>query len=117
MATEIYVREGSTAQIPFQLLADNVPIDLTGVDKVEINLVPQNGQGALVDYNTDDDSSSIEIISATLGKVGFSPNGTSDLTNANSPYLVYFWVHETGGAKYSVPDEDELIIHVTNDYE
>lgn len=114
---DLYVREGTNVQIPFTLIGDNAPIDLSGVTKVELVLVPQNGTGAQVDYDTVADASVITIVTASLGKVGWTPNGTTDLTKANSPYRVFFWVWTGATTKYAVPSNDEFIIEVTDDYE
>ena len=115
MADIIYIRQGSTAQIPFQLLSNDAPIDLTGVNKVELILVPQNGAGTLIDYNTTDDATRIAILSATQGRVGYTPSGL-DITNADSPYKIFFWVWSSGSTKYAVPDKEELSIQVTDNY-
>lgn len=113
---DITVREASTAAIPFQLLEDNAPIDLSAVNKVQIVLVPANGTGTAVSYDTTTNPTVIVISSAALGKVTFTPNGTTDLTYANTPYKVFFWVFTSPTAKYAVPDQGEFAIEVTNDY-
>ena len=115
-AVTIVVREASTAQIPIQLLADNAPIDLSAVNKVQIVLVPSNGTGTAVLYDTTANPTVLTVLSGPLGKVGFKPNGTSDLTKANQPYKVFFWVFTSSTDKYAVPDDGELVIEVTDDY-
>lgn len=115
MADTIYIRQGSTAQVPFQLLSNDAPIDLSLVNKVELILVPQNGVGTLIDYNTTDDTARLAILSATQGRVGYTPTG-SDITNADSPYKAFFWVHMSATVKYAVPDKEELVIEVTDNY-
>lgn len=116
MSDTIFIREGSTAQIPFQLFADNVPIDLTGANKVEIVLVPANGTGTAISYNTTTHGAIITTgLGPTQGRVGYTPQ-TGDLTNANSPYKVFFWVWTSSTAKYAVPDDEELVIEVSNDF-
>ena len=116
MAT-MSIRETSTAQIRFQLLEDNAPIDLTSVNKVVIVLVPQNGTGTLIDYDTTTNPTVIGVVSATRGIVGYYPQ-SGDLTYANSPYKVFFWVYTSASSFYAVPDkaDEELIIEVSNDY-
>ena len=108
----IYYRETSNAQISFQLLADNVPIDLTAVNKVEIVLVPDNGTGSAVKYNTTSNPTVITVLSATLGKIGYTPQA-SDLTYAHSPVKVYFNVYTSASNKYAVPDKGEISVQVT----
>ena len=117
MAETIYIRDASTAQIPFQLFADGVPIDCTSANKVEIILAPANGTGVVVKYNTTANPTVLGYLAQSEGRLGFTPNGTSDLTYANTPYKVFFWVYTTATAKYAVPDSDDLVIEVTNDYE
>jgi hypothetical protein len=113
---DITIREASTAAIPFQLLEDNAPCDLSSVNKVEIVLVPANGTGTAISYNTTTHPTVLAISSAALGKVAFTPNGTTDLTYANTPYKVFFWVFTSPTAKYAVPDQGEFSIEVTNDF-
>lgn len=116
MAETIYIRESSNAQIPFQLLADNTQIDLSAAYKVQIVLVPDNGNGSAITYNTTDHSNVLTTsLGASSGKVGYTPQ-TNDLLYANSPYKVFFWVHTASDAKYAVPDDEELVIVVSNDY-
>ena len=111
------IRETSTAQIKFQLLEDKAPIDLSAVNKVVIVLVPQNGTGTLIDYDTTANPSVVSVVSATRGIVGYYPQA-SDLTYANSPYKVFFWVYTSASSFYAVPDktDEELVIEVSNDY-
>jgi hypothetical protein len=116
MAETVYIREGSNAQIPFQLFADDVPIDLSNVDKVKMVLVPNNGTGTATTYNTDDDPTVIEITSATTGQIGYTPQ-SGDLTKAESPFRLFFWVFSSASSKYAVPDNEDLVIEVTDDYE
>lgn len=108
----IYYRETSNAQISFQLLADNVPIDLSAVNKVEIVLVPDNGTGTPVKYDTTTNPTVITILSATLGKVGYTPQ-TGDLDYDHTPVKVYFNVYTGATNKYAVPDKGEISIQVT----
>lgn len=115
MAETVDIREASTAQIPFILIGDNAPIDLNGVTKVEMVRVADNGTGTLTAINTTDDATKLAIIDATRGKVGFTPT-SSDLKKANSPYKVFFWVYTGATTKYAVPDSEELIFNVTDDF-
>jgi hypothetical protein len=116
MAT-ISIRETSTALVKFQLIEDNAPIDLSAVNKVVLVLVPQDGSGTLIDYNTTDNPTVLSVASAARGIVQYAPQ-TGDLTVANSPYRVFFWVYTSATAFYAVPDktDEELIIEVSNDY-
>ena len=109
------IREASTTQIPFQLVADNVPIDLTNVTKVEMIRVADNGTGTLTAINTTDDPTKLAILNNTLGKVGFTP-GAGDLKEANSPYKVFFWVYTGASVKYAVPDGEEFVFNVSDDF-
>lgn len=111
----IYVREGTTSVITFQLLSDKAPINLTGVNKVELVLVPQNGTGTAVDYDTTTNPTVLAITAATLGKVTYTPQA-ADLSFANSPYKCFFWVFTTSTVKYSVPAKEEFIVEVSNDF-
>lgn len=117
MDTIITVREGTNVQIPFQLIGDNAPIQLGGVNRVEIVLIPQNGEGTPILYDTTGDPSVLTIVSSTLGKVGFTPDGSTDLLAAESPYRVFFWVYTGATTRYAVPNEDKFYIEVTDDYE
>lgn len=113
---DVTIREASTAAISFQLLEDNAPIDLSAVNKVQIILVPANGTGTAIPYDTTTNPTVMLITNAALGKVSFTPNGTSDLTYANTPYKVFFWVFTSPTAKYAVPDGTEFSIEVTSDF-
>lgn len=110
--TIVDFRETSTAQISFQLLADNVPIDLTNVNKVEIVLVPDNGTGSSTKYNTTSNPTVISVLDATLGKVGYTPQ-TNNLQYDHTPVWVYFNVYTSASNKYAVPDKGSIVVNVT----
>ncbi len=115
MAETIHIREASTSQLPFILLGDNAPIDLSGVTKVEMVIVADNGTGTLTSINTTDDPTILAILDNTRGKVGYTP-GATDLKKANSPYKVYFWIYTSATAKYAVPDEGEMVFDISDDF-
>ena len=111
----LYIREGTTNQVPFQLFGDDIPISLADVNKVALVLVPQNGTGTAVTIDTTNNPTKLEIITAATGRVGWTP-ASGDVTKANSPYKGFFWVYQTASVKYAVPDNEEFVVDVSDDF-
>jgi len=103
----ISVREGSTSDLVFQLLADNEAIDLTGVDHVELHMLDSRGKA----YRYSSDGSNLEISVPESGLVAFTPE-SSTFYAIRSPYKVYVLVYESPSEYYSVPEGEENQIEV-----
>jgi len=110
MATEEHsVREGTTDDIVFQLLADNNAIDLSGAEHVELEL--KDSRYTVYRYSTAGVAPALSIYDAVNGKVALTP--TSSLFRAVlSPYKGYFLVYEPSGKFYGVPEDTEFRIKV-----
>jgi len=104
------VRVTSTEPIEFQLTADGVAVNLTGVTSVEIRLERADTL-AVTSYLSTDASPKISVTDAANGKVTFSP-GASEWVLAAGHYKVYFWVIDGSSKKISYPTGQNFIIRV-----
>jgi hypothetical protein len=87
------VTEGVTTPLRFQLLDDGAPIDLSGMT---VTLLLQDRLGAVVST-----AGMVTIITATTGRVDFTPSTIAFFTVANSPYHARFkLVNSTGGISF-----------------
>ena len=109
----IEIRAGTTDRLVIQLLADNDPIDLTGIDHIEIEL--RDARRNTYKYSSDDVSPIVGVYDTTQGKVYLDP--TTTLFKAIcSPYLFYVWIVDSELKRYSVPEEVEGLIKVRKNY-
>lgn len=92
----ITTTEGITTPLRFQLLDDGVPIDLSGMT---VTLLLQDRLGNVVAT-----TAMVTIITATTGRVDFTPSSTSFFTVANSPYHARFKLVSATGAVSFVPN-------------
>lgn len=115
MAETLHIREGTTETISMQLFGDKAPINLTGVNKVALVLIPANGTGTAASIDTTTNPTKLAITGATIGRVAWTP-ASGDVTKANSPYKAFFWVYSTASIKYSVPADEEFVVEVTDDF-
>lgn len=109
----IEVREGTTDRIDQILYSNDSAINLTGVDHVRLDLV--DSKGKIYRFSTDDASPQVSIVSASDGKVGYSPAST-DLQYSRSPYKGYWWVYPTASTRYSVPESNEFELTVRREF-
>jgi hypothetical protein len=98
--------EGWTAELgPFTLMADGVPINLTGLT-VELELRPA-GSTAYVDtagnVRVDDDT--------TTGRVYYKPDA-ADFVAANSPYAMHWKVTDGDGNVVFFPNVGADLVNV-----
>ena len=108
------LREASTDPVDFQLLADDVAIDLTGCHHVEMEM--KDKRGNRYSYSTLDTSPAISIVSETEGKVRFSPPTELIFLATGNPYRGYWKVYSTATVHYSVPEDREFTIKVREEY-
>ena len=91
----ITATEGATIPLRFQLLDDGVPIDLSGMT---VTLLLQDRLGATVST-----VGMVTIITATTGRVDFTPSSAAFFTVANNPYHARFKLVSATGAVSFVP--------------
>jgi hypothetical protein len=103
----ISIVEGWTGALPFTLLADGSPVDLTGLT---VQIVLKNAAGDVVK----DTSSGITVTGSTAGQLEYAPSSSSgDLFLANStPYRLRFRVIDALTKKAYFPNDEEDLIEV-----
>jgi hypothetical protein len=84
--------QGETNPIPYQLLVDSDPADLTGAT-VSIIITDRRG-------NETTSTGEVTIVDTTDGKVNFTPGSTGDFTRAKSPYSVRWKIEAPSGISY-----------------
>lgn len=115
MATDtISVREGNTADIEMQLLSGTNPIDLTGIDHLEMEM--RDSKRKVYKYKSTDSPAYITITNALTGMVSYIPVNDKIFIATNSPYTGYWIVYETEDKQYTVPGDNEFTIKVREDY-
>lgn len=110
----IEIREGTTSDIDFQLLADDDPIDLTSINHVEMEMRDKHRKA--YKYSSSDGSPKVSIVTASSGLVRFTPPDATIFLAAKSPYKGYWRVYETASKNYSVPEDSEFEIKIREDY-
>jgi len=108
------IRERTTDNLDFELLADGVAITLVGIDHVELHMIDSSKK--TYRYNSNDDDSAITITEAAEGKVRFIPPDINVFLYRKSPYKLYFQVWDTAIEKYSVPEYDRFEIKVLKEF-
>jgi hypothetical protein len=115
MATDsISIREGTTSDIEMQLLSGSTPIDLSGIDHLELEM--RDSKRKVYRYSTSDASPKISIVSASLGRVKYSPPNNKIFLATNSPYRGYWIIYETSTKEYTVPEDNEWEIKIREDF-
>jgi hypothetical protein len=98
------VVEGWTGALPFQLKADGVPVDLTGMT---VSLWMKDTDGTQIHAST----SGLTVTGTTSGVVSFAP--TSDqFVAAKTPYRLRFKVVDALTKTVYFPNVDEDVIKV-----
>jgi hypothetical protein len=92
----VTVTDGTTTPLRFQLLDDGVPIDLSGMT---VTLLLQDRLGTVVST-----AGMVTVITATTGRVDFTPSSASFFTVANSPYHARFKLVDASGNISFVPN-------------
>ena len=115
MAEEISIREHTTEPIIVQALADGSPIDLTGVDHVELRMMDARGKTYF--YSQNDLNPAVAITNASDGQITFTPPNALVFNYIRSPYILYIKVFDTATESYTVPESgDENIIKVRKEF-
>ena len=104
------MRVGSTEPIEFQLTADGVAVNLTGVTSVEIRL-ERADTGAVTSYLNTVNPTRLAITDAANGKVTYYPLA-ADHPLAAGHFDVYFWVIDGAGYKISYPTGIDFVIRM-----
>lgn len=99
------VVEGWTDALPFTLKADGTPIDLTGLT---VALYLKDNRGTFIQSGT----SAVSVTDSTGGVVAYTPQTTSELLAARTPYKIRFQVKDALQATVYVPNIDEDLIKV-----
>lgn len=99
--------EGWTGALPFTLLADGSPVDLTGLT---VTVVIKDASGTIVKNG----SSGVTVTASTAGQVEYLPSTSSgDLfLSASTPYRVRFRVTDAVTRSVYFPNDEEDLIEV-----
>jgi len=99
--------EGWTGPLPFTLLGDAVPYDLTGLT---VKIVLKQSDGTLVK----DTTAGITVTLSTAGQLQYRPSSSSgDLfLAAKTPYRARFQVTDALPNSYYFPNDEEALIEV-----
>ena len=98
------VVEGWTGALPFQLLADGSPVDLTGLT---VSLWMKDCDGTQIHSST----ANVTVTDSTDGDVSFSPS-SSQFVAAKSPYKLRFKVVDALSKVVYFPNREEDVIEV-----
>jgi len=104
-------REGSSEPIEFQLTADDEPANLTGYQKVEIRIKPED-DNTVLSFDTVSDPTRIVVTDAATGAVTFFPLASGEFELAAAHYELFFWVTDASGKIISFPTDRNFILHV-----
>jgi hypothetical protein len=112
--TILHIKEGTTAPISMQLLANGTGIDLTVASYVRVTML-DNLKGTY-HYNSTDVPSYVTIDNAPQGNISLhTPDQTVFRTN-KSPYKMVVWVYVSDGTRYACPEHDANIIIVEPEF-
>lgn len=115
MAEEISIREKSTEPIIVQALADGNPIDLNGVDHVELRMM--DAKGRTYSYSSAVTSPAVIITNASSGQVTFTPPDENIFKYTRTPYKLYLKIFDTLTEHYTVPESgEENVIDVRKEF-
>jgi hypothetical protein len=111
---KLTIKEGTTSDIPMQLLADGNPIDLTVAASVQVTML--DALRKVYHYSTTDISPAVVITVPASGTITFTPPDQTVFRAKNSPYKVVTWVYASNGKKYACPEKDADLIFVQPAY-
>jgi hypothetical protein len=115
MAEEVSIREKSTEPMILQALADGSPIDLNGIDHVELRMMDAKGKTYL--YSEEDSSPAIAVTEPSAGQVTFTPPDEYVFKYTRTPYKLYLKIYDTATESYTVPESgEENIINVRKEF-
>lgn len=114
MAEETSIREKTTEPILFQVLSNGNIVDLTGINHIEMHMI--DAKGKVYRYSSAT-GSVIAVVTATLGKVTFTPPDETIFKYTRTPYKLYIEVFDTATEHYTVPEAgEENIINVRKEF-
>lgn len=94
--------EGWTGALPFTLLADDSPIDLSGMT---VYIVLKDARGTTIK----DSTAGVSVTGSTAGQVSYTPS-SSDFAAARMPYRIRFRVKDgSSGVIYHPNGAEDLI--------
>ena len=108
--TTMHTKEGTTAPVSMQLLANGVGIDLTTALYVRFTML-DNLKGTY-HYNSSDVPSYVTIDNASAGNISFYPPDQTVFRANKNPYNVVVWVYAADGTRYACPEHEANIIIV-----
>lgn len=112
--TAYSIREHTTSAIQMQLLENDVGINLTAIDHIQLNMIDSLGQTYA--YSTLDLTPAIILTPGTTGGVQFTPPTAQVLQYIRSPYKLFWWVYISATEKYSVPSKGNCLIVLDKDF-
>ena len=114
MAEKITLKEKTTSNLDMQLLADSVGIDLSSVDHVSMYMIDSTNK--TYRYNSNDSSPAVSITTPGTGSVRFIPPDSAVFVYQNSPYKLFWWIHESATKKYAAPEDGYAEIVVQKEF-
>ena len=108
------IRERTTDNLDFELLADGDAITLVGTDHIEMHMIDVSKK--TYRYSSDDDDPAITITDEAEGEVRFVPPDANVFLYRKSPYKLYFQIWDTSSEKYSIPEHDRFEIKVLKEF-
>jgi hypothetical protein len=111
----LVIREHTTDDILMVLNKNSVPIDLTGIDHVRVDMMDKNGK--TFEFTSAGLTPQVNIVGdPTNGTISFTPPSENFFMYQNTPYQVYVWVYETVTKKYSCPETGFALINLEKSY-
>ena len=110
----IHIKEGTTAVIPMQLMANGVGINLSSITYVRLTMM--DSLRGTYHYNSTDVSPAVVIDIATTGNISFHPPDTTIFRTNKSPYQVVVWIYQANGTRYACPMQGANIIIVEPEF-
>ena len=110
----ITVRENTTSDIDFQLLAGNTAINLTGIYDLQMEMRDKSRK--VYSYSNLANPTIISFVTKSEGKVRFTPPSETIFLSSRSPYKGYWKVWETSSKWYACPEDSEFLIYVREEY-
>jgi hypothetical protein len=112
--TILHIKEGTTAPVPMQLLANGVGIDLTAISYVRVTML--DSMKGTYHYNSTDSPSYVTLDNPSAGNISFHPPDQTVFRTNKSPYQVVTWIYASDGTRYACPDHDANIIIVEPEF-
>ena len=113
MKNSVSIREAATDYLQFQLISSGSPINLTGIDHIELNL--KDNLDNITTFTSSGGSPKLFINDAVTGIIELRPTAT-DFYAIRSPYLFYFKIFETASRWFGIPEIEEGKIYVRREF-